>query len=591
MADTRQGLGARFNFTKKGGASSWRRMALPTGAGGKRTVLAALETLAARPGFEVSGAGHGYGDLIELRGVVEADAAPEVRAEVEALVDSAGGQGAHAELAVFPLSGDVGTCEVWSPRKRKRVDFPPEAREVQADYRFIQRQLRESVTPPPRDPAQEHRTQLLEEARGWPARHPVGGAKDFGSWQAHILKHADASARPVLERLGREQAKTLVELARDANGSDSKWSAAARALGLSPGDLYLCNKALVVPLVLTSKSWQKQLGLTGMELGPVMEAVSRIAPDALSEKQRRQLLLEAREQAALSMLSLGRWCDVSKRLEGQSLEATLREALRLGTRPDAGGKYPGFARLAEAVADWSLDPAAVPGLRPWSEAEVRAAFEALVREGLPSALQKRIDAARAAADEASPPYGLEPRPAWELNPKRATKPTLRCEACDATLRPKAELSIPPLSDKHGARTVRIYECDACAEEEPIAEYVRLTVEPASPRGARKPSGFQDYPSVSEAKERQLPGFTERRYREFLKREGLEQQRPVQLGGYPHGVHGDEALIGVRCRHTETLLEFSPMALGLKLRNLRAAVGVCLKAGCKKPGVSDELAVS
>ncbi len=587
MGSVRQGIGARFNFAKGGNASSWRRMTLPGGAGGKRTVLASLEALAARPGFEVSGAGHGYGDLIEIRGVVDADTLTEVMAEVEALVASAGGKGAHAELAAFPLQGDVGTCRVWSARQRKLVDLPPDAREVQADYRFIQRELRQSVAPPPPpDPKQARRTRLLEEARGWPALYPLGGTEDFRYWQQHILDSADASARPVLERLGREHAPAIVELSREADGSDLKWSAAARALGLSPGDLYPCKTALAVPLVLTSRSWQKQLGLTALEVTPVMRAISRIAPDLLPEKQRRELLADARYKAERSLWDVGPWCEVSKRLEGRELVESLREALRLGARPDADTKCPGFAELARQVTDWSVEPSALPALSPWSDAEVGAALKALVQAGLPAALQKRAQVAR----EASPPYGLEPRPAWELKPKRATKPTVRCEACDATLRPKVELSIPPLSDKHGARTVRIYECDACAEEEPIEEYVRLTVEPATLRSTRMPEGFADYPDVYQAKALQLPGFVERRYREFLQQQGLEDERPVKLGGYPHGVYGEEALIGVRCRHAETLLEFSPRALGLKLRNLRAAVGVCLKAGCKKPGISDELAV-
>ncbi len=586
METSRQGIAARLNFTKGGRAASWRRANLPAGAGGKRTVAAALEALAARPGFEVSGAASG--DLVELRGTAEAEALASVTAEVEALVASAGATGAHAELAVFPLQGDVPSCRVWSARGKKLVDFPPDAREVQADYRFIQRELRESLerTQRPPDPEHEHRTRLLKEADTWPVRYPVGQTRDLRYWLLGILDSADASARPVLERLGREQAEALVELARHADGSHMKWAAAARAAGLSPGDLSPCSTALAVPLILTSPSWKKQLGLTGMELSRAMGAISRMAPDLLPEKQRRQLLVDARANAERLPSRVGEWCEVSKRLEGHSLEASLREALRLGTRPEAGEKYPGFAGFAKQVSDWSVEPDTVPALSPWSEAEVRSALEALAKAGLPAVIQKRIQEAR----EATPPYGLEPRTAWELKPKRVTKPTLRCEACGATMRPKAELAIPALTDTHGARTVRIYECDACAEEEPMEEYVRLTVEPGAPRNAPRPERFEDYPGVYEAKELQLPGFVARRYADFLQLQGLQEERPVKLGGHPHGVYGEEALIGVRCRHAATLLEFSPLKLGLKLRGVRAAVGVCLKAGCKRPGISDEVAL-
>ncbi|NMO21293.1 hypothetical protein HPC49_29690 [Pyxidicoccus fallax] len=573
---------------KAGHVSSWRRMNLPAATGGKRTVAAALEALSARPGFEVSGAA--YGDLVEVRGTADAETLAVVTAEVEALVVSAGNKGAHAELAVFPLQGDVGACRVWSSRRRKLVDFPPDAREVQADYRFIQRQLREATAPPPPDPRQERRKRLLEEARGWPERYPVSQTRDFRSWQTNILEFADASARPVLERLGREHADTLVALSREADGSDLKWSAAARALGLSPGDLYPCTTALAVPVILTSKSWRKQLGLSAMELTPVMKALSRIAPDRVPEQQRRQLLRQsledARQEAECSLSALARWCEVSKQLGKRPRVECLGEALRLGTRPDADTKYPGFATFARQLMDWCVVPSAVPELRPWSEAEVRGALEELVEAGLPAALRKRIQVAR----EAVPPYGLKPRPAWELKPKRATKPTLRCEACGATLRPKVELPIPPLTEAHGARTVRIYECDACAEEEPTEEHVRLTVEPRAPRNAPRPEGFTDYPDVYEAKQLRPAEFVLPRYREFLEQQGLGKRRHVQLGGYTHGVYGEEVLIGVRCRHAETLLEFSPLALKLKLGQVRAAVGVCLQAGCKKPGISDELAV-
>ena len=221
---------------------------------------------------------------------------------------------------------------------------------------------------------------------------------------------------------------------------------------------------------------------------------------------------------------------------------SLREVLQLGARPDAGATWPGFASFAQQVVGWSVMPAMVPRLQPWSESEVRSALEALTRAGLPPELQKRIQVAR----EEPPPYGLEPRTAWELKPKkRATKPTLRCDECDTMMRPRAELSIPSLGEKQGARTVRIYECEVCSEEEPTEEYVRLTVEPKAPRNAPRPRSFADYPDVSEAEQLQPPGFVASRYADFLQQQGLKEVPPVQLGGYAHGIAGDEALIAMR----------------------------------------------
>jgi nucleotide-binding universal stress UspA family protein len=585
MTDTVNGVAARLNFAKGGRESSWRRKGLSPGAdGAKRTVASVLEALAARPDFEVDGAR--YGGLVELRGPASAEAV----ADVETLALSAAESGAHAELAVFPLEGDF-PCRVWDARKEKWVERPPDAREVQGDFRFFQKKLREVVGPRKKGPdvELERRTKLLQEASRWPALFPVAGTqKDLGYWFGSILGSAGPEDRPVLERFGREYAKQALELAREIDSSDMKWGAAARAVGLSPDDLHSFRSGLAVPLALTSKDWRKQLELKGRELTPVMEALGRIAPEEVPAEERKELLKNARERARRDTLRLGEWFETSQRLGGPPLEELMREALELGVKPGAEQSAWGFAEFAQQVFTWHCAPEEVPILYPLERQEVLAALEAMVKAGLPSGFQKRIQAAA----EAVPPFGMEPRKAWALTPRMVAKPVLPCETCGAKMKPKAELAIAPLSEKHGARTVRVYECDACAEEEPSEEYVRLTVEDGVPRGAPEPQPFDDYPDAAEGvRSGALPRFMQPRYREFLEQQGLGlKEHPVQLEGYEHGF-GEDVRIGVSCRHKATLLQFSALALGLKLRQLRVAAEVCLKAGCKRPGISDEVAAS
>jgi len=585
MADTLDGVGARLNFAKGGRESSWRRKGLPPGEdGAKRTVATVLEALAARPDFEVDGARHG--GLVELRGPASAEAV----ADVEALALSAAESGAHAELAVFPLEGDF-TCRVWDARKQKWVERPPDAREVQGDFRFFQKKLREAVGAKKKGPDKEleRRTKLLQDASRWPALFPVAGTKkDLGYWFESILDSAGPEDRPVLERFGREYAKQALELAREVDPRDMKWGAAARAVGLSPDDLHHFRAGLAVPLALTSKEWRKQLGMTGMELTPVMEALGRVAPKQVPAKERKELIEDARERARRDGLRLGAWFETSRRLGGPPLEELMREALELGTKPGAERTSAGFVAFAQQVFSWYCTPQEEPALYPLEREEVLAALRAVVRAGLPAALQKSIQA----AGESAPPHGLKPRKAWALTPRKAAKPVLPCEACGAKMKPKAELAIAPLSEKHGARTVRVYECDACAEEEPIEEYVRLTVEEGVPRGAPKPQPFDDYPDEADVtRSGALPFYVLPGYREFLRIHGLSlEEHPVQLEGYEHGFDED-VRIGVSCRHKATLLQFSAHALGLKLRSVRVAAEVCLKAGCKRPGISDEVEAS
>jgi hypothetical protein len=308
----------------------------------------------------------------------------------------------------------------------------------------------------------------------------------------------------------------------------------------------------------------------------------------MSAEERQELLADARERARRDVRRLGEWFDTSRRLGGPPLEALMREALELGTKRDAKQTSAGFAAFEQQVFGWYCTPWEVPPLHPLEQKEVVAALHALVRAGLPAAFQKHIKA----ADLSAPPHGMKPRKAWTLTTGKAAKPVLPCETCGAKLKPKAALAIPPLSEKHGARTVRVYECDACAAEEPIEEYVRLTVEEGVPRGAPKPQPFDDYPYEADVvRSGALPFYVIPSYREFLKIYRLNlEERPVQLEGYAHGFDED-VRIGVSCRHKATLLQFSAHALGLKLRATRVAAEVCLKADCERPGISDEVAAS
>ncbi len=111
-----------------------------------------------------------------------------------------------------------------------------------------------------------------------------------------------------------------------------------------------------------------------------------------------------------------------------------------------------------------------------------------------------------------------------------------------------------------------------------------------PRNAPKPQRFGDYPDDSGAEQLGLHGFSRQRYRDFLREQGLGEECPAQLEGYAHGF-GEDVRIGVRCGHKATLLQFSAHALGLRLPKARVAAEVCLKAGCKRPGISDEVAAS
>lgn len=109
--------------------------------------------------------------------------------------------------------------------------------------------------------------------------------------------------------------------------------------------------------------------------------------------------------------------------------------------------------------------------------------------------------------------------------------------------------------------------------------------PRRPGSPSAPEAFEDAPDA-EAAARELPeGFVWRRYAQWLA--GRPRTRGIQLGGYPHGVYSEEPLLRLSCRHTLTLLQFEPSALGMQLPQVRVATAVCLNPGCKRPGVAEE----
>jgi len=98
-----------------------------------------------------------------------------------------------------------------------------------------------------------------------------------------------------------------------------------------------------------------------------------------------------------------------------------------------------------------------------------------------------------------------------------------------------------------------------------------------------------YPEVHEARKFTKKGFDKKRYRTFLEQNGLREPRAAKLGGYAGGYEDPEQLqIGVSCDHPTELLHLSPSELGLQLPKFRVAVELCVKPGCKRPGVAEEV---
>jgi hypothetical protein len=430
------------------------------------------------------------------------------------------------------------------------------------------------------------RVSLLQEAARWPRKHPVGDAAGTpGAWLSTVMQAPDARVRARLEAVGREYRETLLALAQGLRQPDPGWWAAARLAGVELDGLWgaEAQAAFSVILRLASPKERRRLVLSDSEAPLEVMALVRLAPELLKPTERQAYLENLEGEASRSESQVGAWLEAVQRVEGISLAEALRRALLLGSGPKAAEEAPGFFRLVESVIDWAVEPSAVPRLPPLDEAGLVSALEALARKGFPPAIAKRL---RAAA-KAVPPYGLKPLPAWAFPPGPTAKPTLKCPGCRASMKPKAVLNVPLLTPKLGSRTIQIYECDACAAEEPTVEHVHITLGPGGRGKPSSPAAFEDAPDV-DAAARELPeGFVWRRYAQWLKDAGLPRTRGIQLGGHPHGVYSEEPLIGLSCRHTPTLLQFEPSALGMQLPNIRVATAVCLNPGCKHPGVAEE----
>ncbi len=430
------------------------------------------------------------------------------------------------------------------------------------------------------------RVSLLQEAASWPQKYPIGESnRTPGTWIHALLRAADVRTRATLEKLGRDCRETLLELAGGLRHPEPGWAAAASLAGVPLDGLAgaEAQAAFSVILRLASPKTRSQWVLSDFEEHIGFMALAQLAPDLLKPQERKEYLRSLEEEALGSVSQVGRWLDAVQRVEGLSLAQALQQALKMGTRPDAAEKSPGLFLLAERVIDWAVEPSAIPHLPPLEEAGLVSALEALSRKGFPPALSKRLRA----AGKAVPPYGLKQLPAWAFAPVQAVKPTLKCPECRASMKPKAVLNVPLLTPKLGSRTIQIYECETCAAEEPTVEHVHITLGPGGQGKPSSPEAFEDAPDA-EAAARELPeGFVWRRYKQWLEDAGLPRRRGIQLGGYPHGVYSEEPLIRLSCRHTPTLLQFEPSALGMQLPNIRVATAVCLNPGCKRPGVAEE----
>jgi hypothetical protein len=432
------------------------------------------------------------------------------------------------------------------------------------------------------------RVRLLEEAASLPRKYPVGGSSEtIGVWVYTLVNSAGADARATLEKLGREHSEALIELSRDLRSSDLGWSAAARVIGAELTSLTGAEAqvAFALPVLLAWPKGRKHAELPVFDQRIAVTALARIAPDLLTPKERATHLRSLESEASMYGSQVGTWLDAVRRLEGVPLAQALHGALKTGTRPDAEKEHPGRFMLAEKVIDWAVDPSALPRLAPLGEAEILRALEELARQGFPPAISKRIQA----ASKAAPPYGLEPLQAWAFPPLRRTKPTLECPECHAAMKPKAEVDVPQLGPKLGPRRIQIYECDACAAEEPTVEHVHITLGPSGAGRSSLPEAFLDYPDVDEAAREHPSGFVRRKYENWLEESGLPRGAGIQLGGYPHGLYPEDPRLGISCRHTPTLLQFDPPALGMRIPKGRVATSLCLNPGCKRPGVAEPVA--
>lgn len=580
MATGYEGIAARLNFTQPGRAArkAWPKSKLEAG----QPVAEVLEALKERPGFAVDDTGDW---LVELRGVVAGDV-DAVAAQVASLAQAAAAKGAHAEWARFPLEGAALACQVWDGKRKKFVEAAPEARQVQADYRFIQKELREEA-------------KKLGAAPRKPTAEP-GLVCGCGA--------AVARTAPRCKACGRDFRAPLRTDAPPSNWSEAVSAARKQlhALGLYPDpDAPFEGFAELHP-----ETAKQALGAADVlrDVGFTL-----LAPEELARRE----ALYADASGWPRKFPLGRakdlraWVEEAMERAGEAERATVERLVAekgdtLKALRDVGSHRIGWATAAAEAGVEGVDVVrlgeqfnvllAVAGEAPVGSAEwAQRAVLRMAPERVPAS-GKRAQAKKAAApakrvseEQVAAPPGIEGREAWALEVHRVKTPKVRCPECGASNAPKAELRIPALGKAVGARTVRVYECEACAREEPLDERVQVRVEAGAPKGTKAPASFVDYPEADEARRLVKKGFDAKRYRTFLEQRGLLEPRAAKLAGCASGYEDPEQLkLGVSCNHPTELLHLSPHALGLQLPKSRVAVELCVKPGCEKPGVAEEV---
>lgn len=584
MAIRFEGIAARLNFTQPGRAArkAWPKLKLEEGP----SVGECLEALKERPAFTVDATSDW---LVELRGVVAAEEADAVAAQVAGLASAAAAKGAHAEWARFPLEGDVLTCQVWDGKRKKFVEAAPEARHVQADYRFIQKELR-------------------DEAKKLAAAPPKAKAP-AEKGLACTCGAAVARTAPRCKACGRDFREPLRTDAPPAKWSEALSSARKRlhALGLYPDE----RAPFEGFAELHPENAKQALGAAEVlrDVGFTL-----LTPEEL--ERRKALYAEAlgwpRKYPLGRAKDLRAWVEHAMERASEADRPTLEKLVAergatLKALRDVGSHRIGWASAAAAAGVERMDIVrfgqqlnvllSVAGEAPVGAAGwERQALLRLAPERVPASRKRalleqvgKVEPARPHEAKVEAPRGIEGRDAWALEVHRVKTPKVRCPECGASLAPSAELRIPALGKSIGARTVRLYACEACVREEPTVDKLQVRVEAGAPKGTKAPEHFLDYPEADEARALVKKGFDAKRYRTFLEQRGLLERRAAKLGGCASGYEDPEQLqVGVSCNHPTELLHLWPHALGLQLPKTRVAVELCVKPGCKRPGVAEEL---
>jgi uncharacterized protein with PIN domain len=582
MANRYVGIAARLNFTQPGRSArkAWPKLKLEDG----QSVGELLEALKERPAFEVATLSDWF---VELQGVVAASDLDSIATQVAGLASAAATKGAHAEWAHFPLEGEAFLCQVWDGKRKKFVEAAPEARHVQADYRFIQKGLREVAKKLEAAPPKAFTEQRLEcgcgaavqrtdtrcAACGRSFKEPLRVDAVPRNWEEAI-----SSARKRLHELG---------LHPDSEASYQGFAElhpqnAKQALG-APGILRDVGFTLLAPEEFERRktlfedvlSWPRKFPLGGSkDLREWVDYVRERAWD--TDRPTLEKLVAERGDTLRALRAVERsrpgWSTAAAAAGENRTDVSLLGPL-MNVLLAVAGQAPVGSEAWELQAVLRMAPERVPASRK------RALLAQAEKEGL----------ARFREEKVAAPRDIEGRDAWSFEVHRVKTPRVRCPECGASIAPKAELRIPKVGKALGARTVRIYECEACAREEPTSDKIQVRVEAGAPRGTKAPEHFMDYPEVHEARTLVKKGFDEKRYRLFLEQKGLLEPRAVKLGGYAGLYEDPEQLqLGVRCKHPSELLHFSPQALGLQLPKSRVAVELCVTPGCKKPGVAEEV---